>query len=154
MYSLDDVSTIYVETMDTIYGAITPYVFATYTINVKPHVSMQLLCVNFVVGPKEYVPSLSTFSYNLHIWFYLSLRPNSSFFGHPMIIFCYTLIIPQKESSLHPCFRASHVFDISTASCIDIVCWYISPYSIGFEDKNNKKQISYLNHDRLLYYHK
>jgi hypothetical protein len=67
MYSLDDVSTIYVETMDTIYGAITPYVFTTYTINVKPHVSMQLLWVNFVVGPKEYVPSLSTFSYNLHI---------------------------------------------------------------------------------------
>jgi hypothetical protein len=64
MHLLDDVFKTDVQKMDTIYGTIMPYVFVTFTLNIKPRVSMPLLCVNLVVGAKKYFPSLSIFLYN------------------------------------------------------------------------------------------
>jgi hypothetical protein len=53
MHLLDDVFKTDVQKMDTIYGTIMPYVFVTFTLNIKPRVSMPLLCVNLVVGAKK-----------------------------------------------------------------------------------------------------
>jgi hypothetical protein len=135
MSLLDDVSIIYVQKMDTIYGR--PYVFGILPTNVKRRVSMSLLCVNF--DAKRNPLLLYIFLYNPHLLFYLSLWHPSSFLGHPMTTCCFTLIFPKKEFSLHPCFRSPHIFDILAAPCMDIVFFG----SIFPHIEKNKKQLSH-----------